>query len=328
MRDQLTGVRGGDEGHAEVSHPVPESPQDDEAPESSRDDSEPVSSRRAVAVVPVPADSGPRLGNMREALRRFVSRAEKGEGRDFVRSVVVRKLYGSSAKKGQIDEELVGEIVSMAVLRALDTKTLPLTTAGIRGWIWRLTRCAVADYFEDRKGDKKYLDRGADPVNWADRHQPGTDWGAREHLIVKWLEQQIGDDPVRKETLRLMMEHNVAGKSLEELARENRTTEQALASRFHKLRKELGPKVSIMDRERPRRAILLLLFFGALAVIGIILFALWRTVAPVPPPQLPIPRPIPSASARPAPTFDQALPPRNDLAPPNPLDDKSPRGGK
>jgi hypothetical protein len=308
----------------------------DDTDDTDAPDSEPVSSRGPVAVVvPIrpedtepPPDSGPRPRNVREALHRFVGSRKDGQGARFISAIIVTKLYGPHPKPSRVDQDLVDQLTSMAVERALKAKTPPWTVGGIPGWVVRVTRCAIADYFRDpkRKKDRKNLARGVDPVNWADRHQPETDWGAREHLITKWLETQIGGDPVEKDTFRLMFEHNVVGRPLEELARENDTTQQALASRFYKLRMELAPKVSLMDREKPRRAILLLLFFGGLAVVVAILVALWRGIVSVPPPQLPEPRPVPSVSAAPLPTFDQA-PPRNDLTPTPPVNDK-PTPGK
>jgi hypothetical protein len=158
-------------------------------------------------------------------------------------------------------------------------------------------------------------------MNWWDRHEPATDWGAREHLIVKFLEARIGDDPRKVETFRLLMEARVVGRSLEELAREQRTTPTALKKRLQRLIDELIPHVSIMDREKPRRMFLLaLFFFGAMALLAVVVALLWNVLRPPPPPALPVVEPpAPSASAPPAPEpppeFDNALPTQPGPAP-------------
>jgi hypothetical protein len=90
------------------------------------------------------------------------------------------------------------------------------------------------------------------------------------------------------------------------------------ANRIYRLRKELTPKISIMDREKPRRAILLLLFLLVGAVLAALVFALWHLFSPappVPPPPSPLPVPTATASAPPSPTFDNALPTAPDLLP-------------
>jgi DNA-directed RNA polymerase specialized sigma24 family protein len=259
------------------------------------------------------------------ALRRFLASKQKDEGRQFVWGVVVLRLYGPRPKK--INEELVEDITHLAIVRALEARTPPWTEGGIRGWVRRLTKCAVADYFRDQEDDEENLEPGVEVADLAsDRHGPHTDWGAREHLVAKYLESQIGDDAYKKESFRLMMENGVAGRSLDELAAEHGTTPTALSNRFLRLRKELAPRVSIMDREKPRRTILLALFFlGAAALVGLAI-DLWSRLF-TPPPPLPI-LPVPSASAAPAPapTFDNALPTApDDDAGPTELKPKPPR---
>ena len=252
------------------------------------------------------------------ALRRFLASREKKEGRQFVWGVVVLKLYGFKPKK--IDVELVEDITHLAIVPALEAKTPPVTVWGIRGWVRRVTKCAVADYFRDREDDDENLEPDVEAADLAgDRLGPRTDWGAREHLIAKYLEGEIGEDAYKKESFRLMMENAVAGRSLDELSAEHDTTPTALSNRFLRLRAQLAPRVSIMDREKPRRTVLLaLFFFGVAALVGLAI-VLWRLfyTPPLPPTILP----VPSASAAPAPapepTFDNALP-TEPPAPPDP----------
>jgi len=283
----------------------------------------PASSANAVAAVDAdePPPSGERVGGVVVALRRFLASEQLDEGRRFVRAIVVRRLYGPRPKKDAVDDTLVDDLTHAALERALTAKSPPWTERGMPGWVSRVTRCAVADRFRGLEDDVENLDRKADVVNWADRRQPATDWGAREHLIAKFLESKIGDDPYKVETFRLMMEARVVGRSLEELAREHRTTPHALKMRFQRLTRELVPHVSLMDREKPRRAILLaLLFFGALALVALLIAFLWGALRPAPPPAVPALEPLaPSASAPPAPgpapRFDDALPTKPGPAP-------------
>jgi len=264
-------------------------------------------------------------GEVMAALRRFLSSRAKDEGRQFIWGAVVWKLYGPKPKK--INVELVEDITHLAVVRALEANIPPWTVGGIRGWIRRVTKCTVADYFRDREDDEENLEPDVEVADLGgDRHGAHTDWGAREHLIAKYLEGEIGEDAYKKESFRLMMENAVAGRSLDELADEHHTTSTALSNRFLRLRKELAPRVSIMDREKPRRTILLaLFFFGAAALVGLAIVLLSLFFAPPPPPTI---LPVPSASAAPAPgpTFDNALPtaPADDAGPTD-LKPKPPR---
>ena len=284
-------------------------------------DSAPISSRSAVAVVPIrpedtepDPDSGPRARTVREALRRFVGSSKEKHGQRFVRSVVITKLYGPNPKEEGIDEDLVGEIASRSVQRVLEAKTPPWTVRGIRGWVVRLTGCTVADYFEATKSDRKYLDRSADPVSWADRHQPATDWGAREHLIVKWLEGQIGDDPAKEGDLPAhdgAQRRGQVARGDRERERHDRAGARQPVPQAAKRARADGVH---HGREKPRRGILALLVLGGLAIVVASLVALWRATPPVVP-TLPLPKPVPSMSTEPVPTFDQA-PPRREPAPP------------
>jgi hypothetical protein len=87
----------------------------------------------------------------------------------------------------------------------------------------------------------------ADVFNWSDRHAPATDYGAREHLLCKLLERWL-DNPVKRQTFRMMFQANLEGYSLEELARMYLKTPDAILARIQKLRNALGPKVALMDR--------------------------------------------------------------------------------
>ncbi len=264
------------------------------------------SSGRAVSAVAeeAPPPSGVTESPVIAALRRFLASRETDEGDEFIKGVIIRKLGKD------IEPALLDDLVHLAHVDALEAQSPPWTVHGVRGWMFRVTRRAIAHYFKARKDDDENLEPGVEVSNWTDRHAPQTDWGARELLICNWLAKQIGDDPVRVKTFRLMVEHEIHGRTLAELAAENRTTEGALSSRFYKLRQELAPRLALMDQEKPRRAILLLLFLFGLGVVAAILYALFLWATPVPPtPATPALRPAPTstASALP-PTFDNALP--------------------
>jgi DNA-directed RNA polymerase specialized sigma24 family protein len=251
----------------------------------------------SAAPAPPPAVDAP-VGRVVAALRAFLGGDEHSNGRAFVRRVIVRRLYPGKRRR-RIDDELVDEITQLALARALDAPMPPWTLAGIPAWVRRLTRRAIADYFRDLKSDKENLDREADVVQWSDRHAPSPDWGAREHLIVKYLEGCIGDDARKKQTFQWLLEKEVAGRTVEELAAEHHTTPTALSNRFYKLRQELIPRVSVMDEEKPRRFVLIVLFFGALLAVLALALWLWFALRPAHP--VTPPRPVPSASRAPAP---------------------------
>ena len=293
-------------------------PSDPTVPDPSSDTSLPAndaapSSGRAVSAVAEeePPPSGVTVSRVQVALREFLGSREKNKGPDFMRGVILRKL-GKDLDPGMLDD-----ILHLAHVDALEAKSLPWTVGGVRGWVFRVTRRAIAHYFQARKEDEKYVDPDGVVAYQFDRHAPSTDWGAREHLICKWLKAQVGDDPVKLDTVQVMLEKEVAGRSLAELAAERGTTVSALSNRIHKLRKELAPRVALMDQEKPRLFILCgLWLFGLGAVLTAIVLA-WQLLFPAPPPRLPAPLPVPSASA-PAPTFDNAFPTQPDAGPDTP----------
>lgn len=282
----------------------------------------PAAASSSNAVVAVDAEAPPSSaadgGRVVAELQRFLGSRKPKEGPDYVRHVVIRKLYGRGKRKVRIDRELVDMLTQMAVVRALEAKAPPWTTLGVPGWVKRLTRRTIADYFRERKADDENLDRSEDAgAVPEERHAPSPDWGAREHLIAKYLESIIGDDPYRKRTFQLMMEKEVAGRSLDELAHNVGVTPAVLSSRFYKLRQELIPRVNIMDREKPRRAILLLIF---LIGTGAVAFVVWLIVHMLTP-QWASPPPAhrvhaPRAVVAPPPTLDNAQPTQPPSPPP------------
>jgi DNA-directed RNA polymerase specialized sigma24 family protein len=289
---------------------MPAPPSDPAAVEPSSDrslpanDAAPSSARVVVsAVAQVPPPSGVTLGRVDGALRAFLASREKKQGRDFIKSVIIKRL-GSG-----LNPTLMEDLEQAALTRALEAASPPYLVSGIPGWVSRVTKRAIADYFRAREDDEENLDHDAEAADQSERHAPQPDWGAREHLICQWLETQIGDDPAKVETFRLMMECNVVGRPVAEVAAENGMTASALSNRMSKLRKELAPRIAVMDREKPRLFILLgMLLFGVAAFIVAALVVLWVLLAPIPrPPRPPRVVPAPSASVAP-PTFDQALP--------------------
>ena len=127
-------------------------------------------------------------------------------------------------------------------------------------------------------------------------------------------------------TFRLMVEHEIHGRTLAELAAENRTTEGALSSRFYKLRQELIPRLALMDQEKPRRAIFLLLFLFGCGVIAAVLYLLFHGPTPIAPTATPVLRPAPTTTASVVePTFDNALPTEPSASPDEDPGRKPPR---
>jgi DNA-directed RNA polymerase specialized sigma24 family protein len=295
---------------------TPVSPPPDDPPDSS---SAPATGSVATAAdAEAPPESGIRPRNAREALVAFMGSARADEGLGFIRGVIVRRLYGDNPEG--VDEELVKDIAAKAAARAIKTESPPWTVGGVRPWVARLTICAIADYFRYREREKGHVDHSFDISNYFDRRAPGTDWGAQAHLVCKWLERHLGDDPFRRETFRMMYLHNCEDYSLADLAKQYRTTPEAVASRMYRLSRELGPKAKLMHRENARRAIIIF-FFGAGVAVLVAIFALvvWPLLRPAPQPHAPpipaTPVPSASASAGPAPSFDQAVPTDDDSVP-------------
>ena len=275
-------------------------------PSEPANDASPSSGRMLAApAVPAPRPSGVRLNPVIAALYEFLASREEKKGDDWIKRVILRRLGGD------LDPALLDDLVQLAHTRALEAKSPPWFVRGIPAWVARCTRRSVADYFRARKDDDENLQPGVEIGDLAgDRHGRATDEGARELLITKWLGKQIGNDPHKVLTFRLMVEARVHGRSLAELAALHHTTESALSNRFNKLHDELAPKVARMDEEKPRMVVLGFLWFtlGGLFIALVVVVLSWRLLAPsAPPPPLPI-LPAPSASAEPAPSLDIARP--------------------
>jgi hypothetical protein len=238
---------------------------------------------------------------MRADLQRFLASRKQNEGRAFLRSVVVKRLGPD------IEPALLDELVQLAATRCMEAKSPPVLVLRIKSWAAIVTRRAIVEYFRGGEDDQRNLNRDVNVADLSER-QPGTDWGARGHLLDKWLEAQLGPDDTRRHTFNLMCEHNLHGRSLEELAAREGTTANALSARFYKLRNELAPKLAAMDDEKKRPMLLFALFLGGFALLAVIVVLLWHLL--VPPsgaPLPPAPPAVPSATFT-EPTFDQAQP--------------------
>jgi DNA-directed RNA polymerase specialized sigma24 family protein len=290
------------------------------------------------------------------AIFSFIASRKDGEGRDFVIRVVKRRL-GEDIPRAMLED-----IVQASLTEAAECRWPPWLASKVPAWLGRLTRRQIAAYFRKDKGRQDRpkpgqpdrpeptarprdarsrnaeaarldaRDDGAeggprvDPkesTEWiGDHHAPPTDERARARLIHDWLAKQISDSPAKVRTLELMKEHHVDGFTLAELAAREKTTERALANRFHKLRAELAPKVRRMDDEKTRRSVIFgLLFFLFAGVVALVVWLLLALAPPPLPPVLPVHDVTPPASASapaPPPVFNQALPTPSESAVPEP----------
>ena len=307
------------------------------SPDDSADDAAdgPISAAPALPQpLPLPGES---RDEIIEAIVRFIGSPRDDEGPKFIRRAAIRRLYGrkradaapgeKKSKKQKDDEEyLLDEIVSLTVVRALEAEWPPWTRWGIPGWVTRLTHRSIYAHFHDREDDVEHLARGVDVAQLGGSQAfPKTDYGARAHFLAKQLDLLFKGDPAREKTFRLMWAKDVDGWTLEELAAENHTTVGALSNRFHKLRKELAPKVTAWDDEKKRRSILFMLFGAVLVWIAVLIVWLWQPLQQ--PPHRPV-QPVRIVVPAPAPSFDQALPPTSVADAGNDDDKKAPDESK
>jgi DNA-directed RNA polymerase specialized sigma24 family protein len=322
---------------------------DEDAPPSSG----PVSARDADEGAPPPSGTRAR---MHAAILAFVSSRKDNEGRDFVTRVVKARL-GADIPRAMLEDIVQATLTEAVECRwpPWFASKVPAWLARLtRRQITAYFRKEQGR--QDEKKNKKKATKKPDPTarprdarsrnlesakldartdgadgghfervepaartEWiADRSSPPTDERARARLLHDWLATQIGDSPAKVHTLGLLKEHEVDGFTLGELAKRERTTERALANRFHKLRKELEPKVRLLDDEKTRRSVLwLLLLLGATAVLALALWLLGVLSPARPAPSFSPALPVPSVSAvAPPPVFDQALPAPSAPAPP------------
>jgi DNA-directed RNA polymerase specialized sigma24 family protein len=315
---------------------------DEDAPPSSG----PVSARDADEGAPPPSGTQTRVIAV---ILEFIASRKKGEGSDFVIGVVKDRL-GKNVAHDMLEDIVQGALVKAVECRwppwtvaGVPAWLARLTRRQIADYFRKekgrieepkgksgqprpekpeptaRPRSAAARNAEaarlERHGDAENAPRvePRERTEWIrDRASPPTDERARARLIHDWLAAQIGSDPRKVHTLGLMKEHEVDGFTLGELAERERTTERALANRFHKLRVELAPKVALMDDEKTRRMVFFFLIFGGIGFVIAFAIALWLLFFSPPPvaPAEPALRPAPSASAVPAPPpeFDNANP--------------------
>jgi DNA-directed RNA polymerase specialized sigma24 family protein len=183
-----------------------------------------------------------------DPLTRFMRSAQDDEGPAYVRGIVVHRVYGDNHDPRDVDQQYVDELASDVAARAFEARSSPPDFDGIRRWLPRLVKSALADRTRREERERARIDRAADAYDWADRNAPGTDWGAREHLLCKLLDLWL-DNPVKRETFRMMFQTNLEGHTLAEVARMCLKTRKAIEMRTRKLRNELAPKVAVMDRQ-------------------------------------------------------------------------------
>ena len=217
-----------DEGPA-VPVPVPE-PIVPPAPESGV---------AAAAYAPSPEE----MGRVVRFLNRFLRSHDPDEGIAFMRKVIIARLRKLLKRRGRtdvkIEVELVDEIAQRAFTEAIEMRWPPWTPFGIEGWVTRICHRSIAAHY---KGQKRHNERTDDSVDVdelpGDRAFPETDYGARAHLLVKFMEHQLDGDPAKEKTFRLMWAHHNDGFTLEELAAREGTTPNALSARFYRFRVE------------------------------------------------------------------------------------------
>jgi DNA-directed RNA polymerase specialized sigma24 family protein len=264
----------------------------------------------AAQAVPQPAAAPESETHIARETLRFLFSDRKGEGMRFIRAVVRKKLRTNQPDVDKIEKELIDTLTTSAQNRAMELEYPPWTTFGIRGWVKRLTHRTIADYFRSRKIEEKYLARDVEPDEVPSGYHafPPTDYEASAYLVCKFMEPLVGPDPTRQQTFRMMCELELHGFSIKDLAKKYDLTPNVVSVRIYKLRKELGPKITWMDKEKERkRAIIcLLVLFG----VGALVAAWYVLSAPARhPAHRPVEQVVPTATVRPpTPTFNQASP--------------------
>ena len=223
-----------------------------------------------------------------EEFRAFLARAET---RGWVAAIVRERVPAEDAD--DLAQDALAEALQ-AFVRAPPAKDEVLVS-----WIATIARRVVADSLKKRGRRRKYEgpmpndpdsgesesssadgeseSEGAAEPSYDPREGSVDDRELESRSLLQWLERQVADRPVDRETLAILLEHGLGQKTYQTIADERGITLTVLSSRIFEFRNKY---VARYKRERERAWLLLLLFLFGAAVVAVLVWLLWARDEP------------------------------------------------
>lgn len=204
-------------------------------------------------------------------------------------------------------------LVHDAMIRIMNARSLPRSRRKIAPWAGAIADRTVAAYYR-----KRAVRTGLDEV-YRERSKVGTAPQrevAEAVILASWLNKAVANDPHDAETLDMIKDRALSGKTWGEVAAERDLTEREVQNRVGYFKEKIGP---LRKKYLRRLALLGLLVLSAVALAAyLVLRYLILPVAPAaPPPPSNVTLPAPTPPAPTGSVFNQAAPP----APPPKTDD-------
>jgi DNA-directed RNA polymerase specialized sigma24 family protein len=209
----------------------------------------------------------------------------------------------------------VEDIIQLTLLAATASESRPPSVEKIEPWLYGIASFKIAKFYDKAtKSDtlmKDYFER------WETTPSPMSDVN-EDKLLVHWLMNAVADDPHDAETLDLVRDHAISGKTYAEIAAERGMAVKAIDNRIGHFKTKYAP---LRARYLKRLA---WLTFGAILLTSAIACAaywlgkgvFWQTTGSIAPPKVMAtptpPPPEPSASV-----FMPSIEPPAPSAPPN-----------
>jgi hypothetical protein len=259
------------------------------------------------------ADDRPRISA--EEMRAWIARPDVIDR--------MKSAIGAVMPKNTPDEQRE-KVLHRAFDRALTTEARPFVGGNTLAWFGRVAETETLKFFREKNAERKHLNRTKDVARLPERPEDAAISDVpQQETLVGWLQVHGVRSKADKETLELIIRKARGKMTSAEIAKDAGISANAFDKRVQTFHNKYAP---LRERYLKRRNALILalkIFFVSSVVIGIA-FAIWKWVA-----KDDIRRdpdefrrgkapPAPSASAPPAPTFDQALPPPTSPEPPPP----------
>ena len=120
-------------------------------------------------------------------------------------------------------------------------------------------------------------ERGVAEPSYDPREGSVDDRELESRSLLQWLERQVVDRPLDRETPAILLEHRLGQETYQTIADERGITLTVLSSRIFEFRNKF---VARYKRERERAWLLLLLFLFGAAVVAVLVWLLWARDEP------------------------------------------------
>lgn len=223
-----------------------------------------------------------------------------------LRDVVAEKL-GPRATRAVVED-----LASEAQTKALEAETLAESLEAQPAWLDGIAHETVAAWRAADREERMAVSGAFVPRGPAGLYVP-SDAETKGFLVSKWLRDQAKGNAAELELLDLIAYKARSEKSYDAVAAERGTTPAAIYNRIYRLKQKYEPRWQ--EHKRNRRSMVILLVAAAVVAVIVALLLLRHRLEARPTDDLPVLRPVPTASAT-AEEFDNARPTEPSAVPP------------